>query len=233
MANIPDSYLFDGSYRSLRRATRDPQLPGLIDSLNPLDPTDLILAGVDEAGRGPLAGPVVAAAVVLPPDPPLFGLRDSKVVPLEQREALYCEILESALAYSVAVVENHVIDSINIFGATMEAMRQAISGLSVRPDLVLIDGNARPGSGVIERAIVKGDAQSASIMAASILAKVTRDHIMLEAHEAFPMYGFDEHKGYGCAKHIEALHRHGPCPLHRMTFEPVRSARGIALSIPY
>ncbi|MCG3204438.1 MAG: Ribonuclease HII [Elusimicrobia bacterium] len=182
-----------------------------------------IIAGVDEAGRGPLAGPVVAAAVVLPWNPKIVGLRDSKIIPPEQREALYCEIQEQALAWEVAIVEPVVIDSINILEATLLAMRQCVQNLSLKPGLVLVDGNQEPGSGFLEKAIVKGDQMSASIMAASILAKVTRDQIMLEAHDLYPHYGFDEHKGYGSAKHFEAIKLHGPCPLHRRSFEPMRS----------
>jgi ribonuclease HII len=123
----------------------------------------------------------------------------------------------------VAVVEADIIDSINILQASLLAMRQALSALSVRPDLVLIDGNKQANSGFSERAIVKGDNLSASIMAASIIAKVTRDHIMREAHELYPVYGFHAHKGYGCPEHLEALQKHGPCPLHRRSFDPVRA----------
>src|SRR5207248_396791 len=142
------------------------------------------------------------AAVILPESPRLEGLRDSKIVPLEQREALFCEIEQTALASSVAIVENDVIDAVNIFAASMQAMRQALLSLSTKPNVVLVDGNARPGSGFAERAVIKGDSKSAAVMAASILAKVTRDQIMRDAHEQYPQYGFDRHKGYGCKEHL-------------------------------
>jgi len=195
----------------------------LIDRHKSTLPNEILLAGVDEVGRGPLAGPVVAAAVILPSDPQIFGLRDSKVVPVEQREALYCEIMEVALAAEVAVVEPTQIDSLNILEARLLAMRLCVQALTLTPHLVIVDGNKKPSTGILEQAIIKGDGLSAAIMAASILAKVTRDQIMREAHEQFPMYGFDEHKGYGCPQHLEALQKHGPCPLHRRRFDPVRS----------
>lgn len=188
----------------------------------PLDRT-LVIAGVDEAGRGPLAGPVVTAAVILPFGTRIHGLRDSKVVPLEQREALYCEIQEEALAIEIAVIEPTQIDTLNILQATLLGMRNCLQALTHKPDLAIVDGNQKPRSGFHEQTIIGGDALSASIMAASIMAKVTRDHIMIEAHELYPMYGFNEHKGYGCQKHLEALQKYGPCPLHRRSFEPVRS----------
>jgi ribonuclease HII len=190
-------------------------------------PSDLVspffIAGVDEAGRGPLAGPVVAAAVILPREPKIHGLRDSKIVPLEQREALFCEIQEHALAYAVCEISPAEIDAINILQASLKAMRQALSELSQQPSLVLVDGNQKPRSGFNEMTIIDGDALSASIMAASILAKVTRDHIMWEEHEKYPQYGFDEHKGYGAPVHMEALAKYGPCPIHRRSFAPVRN----------
>ncbi len=182
------------------------------------------LAGVDEAGRGPLAGPVVAAAVILPFDSRIEGLRDSKVVPVEQREALFCEIQETALAFEVTVVPHELIDCLNILEASLYAMRRSVQALSMKPDIVVVDGNKKPGSGFLEQAIIQGDGQSAAIMAASILAKVTRDHIMTEFHELYPMYGFDEHKGYSSAQHLEALQKFGPSPIHRRSFEPVRVA---------
>jgi ribonuclease HII len=181
------------------------------------------LAGVDEAGRGPLAGPVVAAAVILPSSPQIFGLGDSKMIPAEQREALYWEITETALATSVSVVDSSIIDNVNILVAAMQAMREAVKNLKIPPNFVVVDGNQRPGTGVRERAIVKGDQKSAAIMAASIVAKVTRDFLMKEMHEIYPHYGFDRHKGYACRTHLEAIRRYGPCPLHRMSFEPVRT----------
>lgn len=181
------------------------------------------LAGVDEVGRGPLAGPVVAAAVILPPHPRIIGLRDSKAVPEEQREALYCEIQETALAVEVAVVEPDVIDSLNILQASLLAMRRSLEALQLKPHAVVVDGNQKPRSSYIEHAIVKGDSLSASIMAASIVAKVTRDHIMLELHDQYPHYGFDEHKGYSVPGHLEAIQKYGPCPTHRKSFDPIRS----------
>lgn len=186
-------------------------------------PSTFYLAGSDEAGRGPLAGPVVAAAVILPPSPKIYGLRDSKVVPEEQREALFWEIQDVALAYCVVEISHEVIDTINIFQASLKAMRDAVAGLSIKPNLVIVDGNQKPGTGFPEMAIVGGDGQSASIMAASILAKVTRDHIMIEEHEKYPQYGFADHKGYSAPAHFAALEKYGPCPIHRRSFEPVRN----------
>jgi ribonuclease HII len=198
---------------------------GLFPAADPslLTTPPIIIAGVDEAGRGPLAGPVVAAAVILPDTPRLTGLRDSKAVPAEQREALYCEITHCAVAYAVGIEDVTTIDEINILAAALQAMRKAIRALSQQPDLVLVDGNQHPKSGRTERVIVKGDQKSASIMAASILAKVTRDHIMKEAHVLYPQYGFNDHKGYACERHIDALRRFGPTPIHRRSFEPLRS----------
>ncbi len=203
-------------------------LPGLSSPLPPSVPS-VILAGADEVVRGPLAGPVVAAAVILPESPQIVGLRDSKIIPREQREALYCEIEGTALASAVAVVEADVIDATNILAASLQAMRQAIRELNPLPGLVIVDGNQRPGSGIKEMAIVKGDSLSACIMAASIFAKVARDHIMQELHELYPVYGFDLHKGYSCRSHLEALRKYGPSPVHRMSFDPVRQATGAAL----
>lgn len=182
-----------------------------------------LVAGTDEAGRGPLAGPVVAAAVILPPEPRIVGLRDSKAVPSEQREALYCEIQDIALAMEVAVIHPDVIDSINILQASLLAMRQCVHALSLKPSVVIVDGNQKPRTGFLEHCVIKGDSLSASVMAASIVAKVTRDQIMMEAHELYPVYGFNEHKGYGAQKHLEAIQKHGPCPLHRRSFDPIRS----------
>lgn len=193
--------------------------PSLLTDLNSI----FYLAGSDEAGRGPLAGPVVAAAVILPENPMICGLRDSKVVPEEQREALYWEIQDVALAYSVVEIGPEIIDEINILQASLRAMREAIAGLSVKPHFVIVDGNKKPGSGFPEMAIIGGDAQSAAIMAASILAKVTRDHIMMEEHEKYPQYGFAGHKGYSAPSHFAALEKYGPCPIHRKSFEPVRN----------
>lgn len=210
-------YAFDR--RQLSPVIFSPHLPGIA----PESSAPTVLAGVDEAGRGPLAGPVVSAAVILPESPRIRGLDDSKAVTAIQRERLFGAIMERAISSAVSVVQAEVIDSLNILGAAMQSMRECIQKLAVRPHLVLVDGNQKPGSGVPERAIIKGDSLSACIMAASILAKVTRDRIMVEAHERFPMYGFDKHKGYSCKAHIEALRAHGPCPLHRRSFDPLRS----------
>ncbi len=184
-----------------------------------------ILAGVDEAGRGPLAGPVVVAAVILPENPQILGLNDSKKIPPKRRESLFQEITETAVCFSISIIPHDVIDSINILAATLRGMREAVNNLKVRPQLVIVDGNQKPKSGIPELTIVKGDGQSAAIMAASILAKVTRDRIMVEHHEKYPQYGFDAHKGYGAATHIEAIRKHGPSPIHRLSFEPLKSMR--------
>jgi ribonuclease HII len=212
------AYAFDRKQTApLPQAT--PELPGMIVAA----PAVVRVAGVDEVGRGPLAGPVVSAAVILSEGPMIRGLNDSKALTALQRERLYGIIMERAVATAVSIVEAEIIDSLNILHAALHSMRDCISKLSVKPDLVLVDGNQKPGSGVPERAIIKGDSLSASIMAASIIAKVTRDRLMVEAHDRFPMYGFDKHKGYACKAHLDALREHGPCPLHRRSFDPVRS----------
>ena len=180
-----------------------------------------LIAGVDEAGRGPLAGPVVAAAVVLPEKVSLPGLDDSKKLTPEGRDRFFDEIQRQAIAVGVGEVDNEEIDRINILQASLKAMRGAISALNVRPDRVLVDGNQRPGSGLPEVAIVDGDASSLSIAAASVIAKVTRDRKMIEYDREFPGYGFARHKGYGTREHIDALNRLGPCPIHRRSFQIV------------
>jgi ribonuclease HII len=184
----------------------------------------IYLAGVDEAGRGPLAGPVVTAAVILRSDTRIYGLRDSKLIPLEQREALYCEIMEEALAVEIAIMDVDEIDRVNILQATLAGMRSCLQALPIKPHIVFVDGHMLPKSGFLERKLIGGDNRSASIMAASIVAKVTRDHLMMEAHALYPHYGFHEHKGYSVPQHLEALRTHGPCPLHRRSFDPVRQA---------
>lgn len=176
------------------------------------------ICGVDEAGRGPLAGPVVAGAVILPADCEILYLNDSKKLSEKRREELYLEIQEKALAWHVGVVGPGRIDEINILQATYEAMRQAIAGLAVRPDLLLNDAVIIPGVDIPQVKIIKGDAKSVSIAAASIMAKVTRDHMMLEYDALYPAYGFAKHKGYGTAAHIAAIRAEGPCPIHRRTF---------------
>jgi ribonuclease HII len=177
-----------------------------------------LICGIDEAGRGPLAGPVVAGAVILPPDCEIFYLNDSKQVNEKRRELLYDEIMEKAVASSVGVVSAQRIDEINILQATYEAMRQAIAGLGVVPQILLNDAVTIPQIEIPQVPIIKGDAKSVSIAAASILAKVTRDRIMREYDREMPEYGFAGHKGYGSAGHIEAIRAHGPSPIHRMSF---------------
>ncbi|HJB06693.1 MAG TPA: ribonuclease HII [Candidatus Enterocloster faecavium] len=176
------------------------------------------ICGIDEAGRGPLAGPVVAGAAILPKDSRILYLNDSKKLSEKRREELFVQIQKEALAWSVGIVGPERIDEINILQATYEAMRQAIEGLSRKPDLLLNDAVTIPGVEIPQIPIVKGDAKSLSIAAASILAKVTRDHMMAEYDKLYPEYGFGKHKGYGTAAHMEAIRRLGPCPIHRRTF---------------
>ncbi len=177
-----------------------------------------IICGVDEAGRGPLCGPVCAAAVILPVDCEIEGINDSKKLSEKKREQLFDIITEKALAYSIEMVDAATIDEINILQATFLAMRTAVENLSIKPDMALIDGNGKPGLSIAERTVVKGDAKSVSIAAASILAKVTRDRYMLEADKKYPEYFFAKHKGYGTKLHYEAIAEHGICPEHRTTF---------------
>lgn len=189
-----------------------------------MEPIDLI-CGVDEAGRGPWAGPVTAGAVILDPDGPIEGLTDSKKLSEKKRLALEPEIKSKALAWAVVHVEPEDIDRINIREATFEAMRRAICALDLKPSQILIDGNALPSNlPYPARAIIKGDLTEPAISAASILAKTERDRLMLDYDKEFPEYGFAGHKGYGTAAHSEALTRFGPCKIHRMTFAPVRKA---------
>lgn len=176
------------------------------------------ICGVDEAGRGPLAGPVCAAAVILPADSDIPGLNDSKKLTDKKRRELFPVICEKAIAYSIAFADHAEIDEINILQATYLAMERAIGQLSVKPDFALIDGNRAKDFGLSLETIVGGDGRSASIAAASILAKVTRDDYMLKMAEAYPQYGFEVHKGYGTKAHYAALAESGPCPIHRMTF---------------
>jgi ribonuclease HII len=176
------------------------------------------ICGIDEAGRGPLCGPVVAGAVILPKDCQILYLNDSKKLSEKRREELFLEIQEKSVAWSVGIVGPDVIDEINILQATYQAMRQAIAGLRVQPDLLLNDAVTIPGVDIMQIPIVKGDAKSVSIAAASVMAKVTRDHMMYEYDKLYPEYGFAKHKGYGTAAHIAALKEYGPCPIHRRTF---------------
>ncbi len=184
------------------------------------------ICGVDEAGRGPLAGPVVAGAVVLPKDEIIYYLNDSKKLSEKKREELFPLIKEKALAWGVGIVSPATIDEINILQATYQAMREAIAALGVEPDLFLNDAVRIPDVTAEQLPIVKGDAKSASIAAASILAKVTRDHIMDEYDKLYPAYGFAKHKGYGTKEHVEAILTEGPCPIHRQSFIGKIMARG-------
>ena len=183
-----------------------------------------LVAGVDEAGRGPLAGPVVAAAVILDPAVRIVGLDDSKRLSPQRRAELDLEIRERAAGYAVARADVDVIDAINILQATMQAMREAVARLDPAPDLVLVDGNRCPDVPCPVRAVVGGDATVAAIGAASILAKVARDREMIEMDRRYPEYGFARHKGYGTRAHRDALLRLGPSPIHRLSFAPVKSA---------
>lgn len=181
-----------------------------------------LVAGVDEAGRGPLAGPVVAAAVILDELKPIRGLKDSKVLTALKRERLFDEIHAKALCLSIAQASVEEIDTLNILQATMLAMKRAVEGLRLRPNKVLIDGNRLPLLRIQAEAIIRGDAKIKSISAASILAKVHRDRLCLELHREHPQYGFDGHKGYSTPEHLAALKTHGACPHHRRSFAPVR-----------
>ena len=178
----------------------------------------LIVCGIDEAGRGPLAGPVAAGTVILPKDLVLYYLNDSKKVTPRRRGILFDEIKENAVSWQVELVSEKEIDAINILQATYEAMRKAVDGLLVKPDMLLVDAVTIPEIAIRQKGIIKGDAKSVSIAAASILAKVTRDRIMEEYDAKYPEYGFGKHKGYGTKQHIDAIRKYGPCPIHRMTF---------------
>ena len=179
------------------------------------------VAGVDEVGRGPLAGPVVAAAVILPANRRIRGLKDSKLLTPDQRETLFPVIQDAAEAVGIGIVEAPIIDQINILEATRRAMLEALSKLSVPPDLVLIDAIRLPTLTIEQQPIIKGDRLSATIAAASIIAKVTRDRLMLEYDQVYPEYGFARHKGYATEEHLQAIDRFGPCPIHRRTFHGV------------
>ena len=182
----------------------------------------MIVCGVDEAGRGPLAGPVYATAVILDPRRPIRGLKDSKLLSERRREILAKEIFGNARACAVALATVEEIDRLNILQAALLAMQRAVAGLSLRPDIAWIDGNRCPKLPCRARAIVQGDRLHPVISAASILAKTARDAEMLAMHQRYPQYGFDRHKGYPTAEHIERLGRHGPCDIHRRSFGPVR-----------
>ena len=179
-------------------------------------------AGIDEAGRGPLAGPVVAAAVVLDPDKPINGLDDSKALKHKVRLALKDEIQDRAIGWALGCANVEEIDRLNILQATLLAMRRAVSNLNMSIDMALVDGNVDPGLACPTKTIVRGDTKVAAISAASILAKVFRDSVMLSSSKDYPEYGFDRHKGYGTREHLLALKQHGPSTFHRKTFAPVR-----------
>ncbi len=197
-------------------------MPGQITSLSLFDTLSERICGVDEAGRGPLAGPVFAAAVILDPARPIAGLRDSKKLSASRRDELADIIRRDALAWSIAQCSEAEIDALNILQAPMLAMRRAIEGLSVPPTLALIDGNRCPVCSIRTEAIIKGDDKVAEISAASILAKTARDAALLEMHHQYPQYAFDQHKGYPTALHLERLREHGVSPLHRRSYAPVR-----------
>ena len=183
------------------------------------------IAGIDEAGRGPLAGPVVAAAVILPPGIAPFGLDDSKQLTELRREKLFCEIQEEAVAIGIGMAESQEIDSMNIHKASLVAMYRAVAALSRLPDFCLVDGKfAIPGISSPQRAIVAGDRRSDAVAAASIIAKVTRDRLLVELDSTYPLYGFAKHKGYPTRQHLQALEEYGPCPIHRYSYAPVRLA---------
>lgn len=180
---------------------------------------DKIICGIDEAGRGPLAGPVVVAAVIMPKDSMIEGVNDSKKVSEKKRERLYEQIIKEAISYSVGIIDQKEIDEMNILNATKKGLTLAIKELKVRPDRILVDALTKIDTCHIPyTSIIKGDAKSYSIAVASIIAKVTRDRIMREWDEVYPQYGFEKHKGYGTQKHIEAIKEYGLCPLHRLSF---------------
>lgn len=177
------------------------------------------ICGIDEAGRGPLAGPVVVAGVIMPQDSMIEGVNDSKKVSEKKREMLYDKIIEECISYSVAIIDHNVIDKINILNATKQGVTEVVEGLKVKPDLILVDALTHINTkGIPYDSITKGDAKCYNIAAASILAKVTRDRIMREWDEVYPQYGFISHKGYGTAKHIQAIKEYGICSIHRKTF---------------
>jgi ribonuclease HII len=196
--------------------------PGLKPKDRPFTLEDIV-CGVDEAGRGPLAGPVYAAAVILDPARPIEGLRDSKKLTAQQRDELAPQIKEYALAWAIAECSHHEIDSINILQATLLAMRRAVEALATMPTIALIDGNRCPQLSIRAHAVVEGDDKVLAISAASILAKTARDAALVTLHEQYPQYGFDQHKGYSTPLHLERLRAHGPCPVHRRSFAPVRA----------
>ncbi len=191
-----------------------------------------LVAGVDEAGRGPLAGPVVAAAVILDQDRLVRGLRDSKVLTALQRQRLHDTIMERALCCGIGMASVEEIDKLNILQATMLAMQRAVKALRLPPRKVLVDGNRLPTLPMLAEAIVQGDAKVKAISAASIIAKVHRDRLCIELHERYPQYGFAVHKGYPTPQHLDALRKHGPCEAHRRSFAPVRASMALMATDP-
>ncbi|MCJ7508447.1 MAG: ribonuclease HII [candidate division Zixibacteria bacterium] len=182
-----------------------------------------LIAGVDEAGRGPLAGPVVAAAVILPPRINLKGIKDSKKLSFQRREEFFQKISDLALSVGVGIVDEKRIDGVNILNASLEAMRSAILNLNVKPEFVLVDGNKEiPGVDIPQLAIIAGDESSLFVACASVIAKVTRDRLMLKYHQTYPQFHFDQNKGYGTKLHLDALKTYGPCEIHRFSFNPVK-----------
>ena len=181
-----------------------------------------LIAGLDEAGRGPLAGPVVAAAVILPPEVVIKGLRDSKKVAEKERKKFFWQIVRNAVAIGVGITDADIIDRINILQSTKRAMKHAIEDLGVRPDILLIDAVKLSDIDIKQDSMFKGESVSASIAAASIIAKTVRDDIMVDYHEKFPVYNFKGHKGYSTKQHMESIQMHGPCPIHRMSFRKVK-----------
>lgn len=183
----------------------------------------VIVAGTDEVGRGPIAGPVVAAACILPPDLLLEGINDSKLLSKEKREEIFHLLTTNPnVCYKIVDLSSAIIDEINILQASLLAMKRAVEGLLQKPDYVLIDGNQKPLLSMPSKAIIKGDSRSVSIAAASILAKVTRDHMMRQFHDSWPEYGFHQHKGYATKSHLQAVEEFGPCPIHRVSFSPFK-----------
>lgn len=183
-----------------------------------------VIAGLDEAGRGPLAGPVVAAACILPRGLLIAGVNDSKKLAPKVRERLFHRLTtDPTVIYGIGIIESEEIDRINIYQATIQAMWQAVDKLSKTPDYLLIDGMGLTHASIPCQKIIKGDQLSLSIAAASIIAKETRDQLMRNYHDKWPVFGFDQHKGYGTEKHLEALDRHGPCPIHRLSFDPIKT----------
>lgn len=209
------------------RRTDDPfgiELDTLVFERNARASGALRIAGLDEAGRGPLAGPVVAAAVVFPPDLLIPGVADSKQLAEAERERLYVSITRIAVACGIGIVDERTIDEVNILQATIIAMERALACIIPPPDHLLLDALTLPRVAIPQKAIVKGDQRSHTIAAASILAKVTRDRYMCSLHERYPQYNFRRHKGYGTREHLELLRKHGPCAAHRRSFQPVAAA---------